>query len=383
MPRVLICDYVGLELDLDGNPNPAEVREYIVEKGGVFHSGAYDGPESAYVAERINFYYMPDLSAEADFLRLTTGGVFDAVIAAATPIPAAANFPMGGVRIGAGTGNMRSASWGGPNGIGGEAPLMNTPGTNSVATAQMVVKAMFSRRPNLPFDELHERVMAGVFDTRRDIQNYPAAKLEGQRIAVLGNGNIGSEVAAIARALRMDVVVYARERHRASIEKRGHRYAASIREAAAGADFLTIHLGLGRLDAATGRYANQAIIDADVLSRLRPNAVLVNFDRGELVNVADLEGALEASRVGDVFVDADVLLDAETGTPGGPLAPYMAMARRFRGRVTLLPHVAADTDHPSRVTGAKRAVDQIFDAIERKVVPNAVGEIPLGYTVSE
>jgi hypothetical protein len=41
------------------------------------------------------------------------------VIAAATFLPKESMFECGGVRIGAGTGNMGSASWGGGNGEGG------------------------------------------------------------------------------------------------------------------------------------------------------------------------------------------------------------------------------------------------------------------------
>lgn len=66
------------------------------------------------------------LSTEEEILRETDQGQYDALIAAATFIPAGAKFRLGGVRIGTGTGNMGSASWGGPNGEGGEAPLMNT-----------------------------------------------------------------------------------------------------------------------------------------------------------------------------------------------------------------------------------------------------------------
>ena len=48
------------------------------------------------------------------------GGRYDAVIAAATPLPKDAVFSHGGVRIGAGTGNMACACWGGGNGMGGQ-----------------------------------------------------------------------------------------------------------------------------------------------------------------------------------------------------------------------------------------------------------------------
>ena len=46
----------------------------------------------------------------------------------------------------------------------------------------------------------------------------------------------------------------------------------------------------------------------------------------------------------------------------------------------LLPHAAADTEHISRVEGAKQAVDQIFSVIKLKKVINLKGDLPEGYT---
>jgi hypothetical protein len=55
------------------------------------------------------------------------------------------------------------------------------------------------------------------------------------------------------------------------------------------------------------------------------------------------------------------------------------LSARYPGKVELLPHVAADTDHPTRVAGARQAIDQIFDAIRFKVVRNLKGSLPEGY----
>ena len=42
------------------------------------------------------------------------------------------------------------------------------------------------------------------------------------------------------------------------------------------------------------------------------------------------------------------------------MVPYREMEVRHRGKMELLPHAAADTEHLSRVEGAKQAVDQQF-----------------------
>ena len=109
----------------------------------------HDGPlldRNALERGRIHFFFQPDLSTEEELLAATEDGRYDAIIAAATFIPAGSTFREGGVRIGAGTGNMGSRSWGGGDG-GGTAPLMNTPSFNSRATAQMVLKAMLKVLP--------------------------------------------------------------------------------------------------------------------------------------------------------------------------------------------------------------------------------------------
>ncbi len=376
--KVLIADLVGLRFGADGKPDHGEVKAHIEEKGEVFHDGPHAGERLE--TGRIHFFYCPHLSTEAEILAAAGDGRYDALIAAATFIPKDAVFPLGGVRIGAGTGNMGSASWGGGNGEGGKAPLMNTPGINSRATAQMVMKAILRVLPDLSVEELHRRVSEGGFDTGRDLKDYPTAKLEGRTMAVLGYGNIGREVARLARAFGMRVTVHARPRHRAWIEAEGLVFAETPIVAAEGADVLSVHVGLGRLDPETGRHANAGLVGDAVLGALRPGAVLVNYDRGEVVDAEALDRALASGRVRHAAIDADLFRDEASGALSGPMVPYIALADRHPGRLELLPHAAADTDHPSRVAGACQAVDQIVDVIRHRRVVNRKGDLPEGYS---
>jgi lactate dehydrogenase-like 2-hydroxyacid dehydrogenase/phosphoserine aminotransferase len=375
---VLIADLLGLRMGANNSPDSGEIAAYIREKGGEFHLGPLQD-RKALAGGKIHFFYQPGLSTEAELLGCTAEGEYDALITAATFIPKQSVFPLGGVRIGAGTGNMGSNSWGGPDGAGGVAPLMNTPGINSRATAQMAMKALMKVVPNLPVDELHGRTVAGKFDTGRDLKDFPTAKLEGQKLAVLGYGNIGREVAKLAKAFGMRVCVYAREAHREWIEAEGFEYADSPIKAATDANVLSVHVGLGRLDASTGKFSNAGLVNHEVLSGLSDGAVLINYDRGELVDIDALDAALLAGKVSYASIDADIFSDADNGALRGPLVPYLPLSERYPGKLELLPHVAADTDHPTRVAGAKQAVDQIYDAIQFKAVRNLKGALPEGY----
>jgi lactate dehydrogenase-like 2-hydroxyacid dehydrogenase/phosphoserine aminotransferase len=374
--KVLIADAIGLRFDRDGRLDHSELAAYVDEKGGVFHEGSVKG-KSVADDGKIHFFYQPHLSTADEILAETDQGQYDALIAAATFIPSAAKFRLGGVRIGTGTGNMGSASWGGPNGEGGEALLMNTPGINSRATAQMAFKALLKVLPDLPVNELHSRVVNNDFDTGKNLAEYPTEKLEGKKIAILGYGNIGRALARIAKAFQMDVVIYARPSHRDNILAEGYEYADSAAAAAKGADVLSVHLGLGKQNPETGMFSNAGFVGREVLSALNDRAVLLNYDRGELVDVAALDEALTSGKVRHAAIDADVFKTADGVT--GPMKPYLSLLPKHADRLELLPHAAADTDHPTRVAGAKQAVDQIVDAIRNRLATNPKGDLPDGY----
>lgn len=372
--RVLICDAIGLKFNDEGVADISAVRAHIEMRGGVFHFDGEPPPQDG----KIHFHYLPQLSTAAEILPLTDHGQFDAVIAAATFIPMESIFKMGGVRIGAGTGNMGSASWGGGSGVGGAAPLMNTPSFNSRATAQMALKALLHFMPDLPFEEMHKRSVAGEFDTGKNLAQFPTEKVEGKTIAILGYGNIGREMALLARALGMHVKIFARAKHKIWIESEGFIFSETVEAAAIGADVLSVHIGLGASDAASGKFANEGLVSSAALGAMNFGATLINFDRGECVDANALRVAMACGQVRFAAIDADIFVGADSAI-SGPLKPYLPLAKEFGSRILLLPHAAADTCHTSRVEGAKQAVDQIIDCLKNQRVTNLKGDLPPGY----
>jgi len=374
--KVLVADLVGLKFDADGNPDHSAVKAHAESQGAHWHDQS--AKAAGDLEAGIHFFYQPGLSTHDELIAEAGDGQYDATIAAATFYPAETKFPLGGVRIGAGTGNMGSASWGGGNGDGGDAPLMNTPSFNSRATAHMAIKALLKVTPDLDVAKLHERVCAGDFDTGKNLCEYPTEKLEGKTMAVIGFGNIGREVALLAQGFGINVKIYAREQHRDWIESEGFTYAATLVDAATGADFLSPHTGLGA--ATGGSFANAGLIGGDVLNAMNDGAVVVNYDRGEVIDANALDAALASGKVRYAAIDADLFKNSETGDLSGPMLPYLSVQKNHPGKMELLPHAAADTEHRSRVEGAKQAVDQILDVIRFKSVMNLKGDLPAGYT---
>ncbi len=186
-------------------------------------------------------------------------------------------------------------------------------------------------------------------------------------------------MAKLAQAFGMRVAVHARPRHKDWIESEGFEFAPTPEDAARGADVISPHTGLGPLNAATGKFANANVVNAAVLAQLNDGAIVINYDRGECVDAAALDAALASGKVRYAAIDADIFVDAETGAITGPMAPYLAVDKKYPGRLELLPHAAADTEHVSRVEGAKQAVDQIIACIRYKEVVNLKGDLPDGY----
>ncbi|NQZ10579.1 MAG: phosphoglycerate dehydrogenase, partial [Algicola sp.] len=122
------------------------------------------------------------------------------------------------------------------------------------------------------------------------------------------------------------------------------------------------------------------VIDDEVFAVMSAGAVLVNYDRGELVDIKALDRALSSGKIRFAAIDADMFKDPHTGQVSGPMLPYLDIYPSHVGKMQLLPHAAADTEHYSRVEGAKQAVDQIFEVIQHQKVVNLKGDLPPGYT---
>ena len=372
--KVLVADLVGLKFDKKGNPDHSAVKAHAEAKGAKWHD--HSASKTSNLEAGIHFFYEPGLSTNDELIAEAGNGQYDAIIVAATFLPADCRFAHGGVRIGAGTGNMGSLSWGGGNGEGGEAPLMNTPSFNSRATAQMAIKGMLKVAPDLDVTDMHKRVCAGDFDTGKNLCEYPTEKLEGKTMAIFGYGNIGREVAILASSFGMKINVYARKTHKEWIESEGFTWAASPVEAATDADFLSPHTGLGAAKGNT--FENAGLVNADVLDAMNDDAVIVNYDRGEIIDANALDTALASGKVRYAAIDADLFKKSD-GELFGPMVPYLPIEKKHPGKLELLPHAAADTEHLSRIEGAKQAINQIMDVIQYKSVMNLKGDLPDGY----
>ncbi|WP_045726800.1 D-2-hydroxyacid dehydrogenase family protein [Xanthomonas sp. GPE 39] len=131
-------------------------------------------------------------------------------------------------------------------------------------------------------------------------------RLEGLTLGVWSYGKIGRRVAAYGRAFGMRVQVWGSEDTCAHARADGFEIAASRAALFADSDVLSLHR---RLVAAT---RHQIVLD-DLL-RMKPDALLVNTSRAELLAPGALQAALAAGRPGQAALDVfeqEPLLDPQ------------------------------------------------------------------------
>lgn len=167
-------------------------------------------------------------------------------------------------------------------------------GRSAPALAEHAMMFMLAINANLRgFEEAQRAHRWGGVEGSRDLR-----ALYGKTVAILGVGATAKELAVRAKAFGMTVLGYRRREaevppafDRIYCTDRGETL-APILEAA---DFIVLAINLSD--------ATHHLIGAEELARMKPNAVIVNLSRGEVIDEAALVDALYARRIGGAGLD--------------------------------------------------------------------------------
>jgi D-3-phosphoglycerate dehydrogenase len=244
--------------------------------------------------------------------------------------------------------------------------VSNCPGKNAIAVAELAFGLMLALDRRIPENTADLR--AGKWNK----QEYSKARgLYGRTLGLLGIGSIGQEMVRRAAGFGLPVVLWSRrfdgeDRPMSEEEARSLGVESALRtiaidlapspaEVAARADILSVHVALGP--------ETKGMVNAAILSKLRPGAIFINTSRGEVVDEAALAAAVKERgiRAGlDVFAAEPA---AATGT--------------FQDHIVDLPgisathHIGASTEQSQEAIAAE-TVRIIRSYKETGRVPNVV-----------
>jgi D-3-phosphoglycerate dehydrogenase len=205
--------------------------------------------------------------------------------------------------------------------------VSNCPGKNAIAVAELAFGLILALDRRIP-DNVAE-LRAGKWNKK---EYSKAQGLHGKTLGLLGIGSIGQEMIRRAAGFGMPIVLWSRrfdgqQRPLSEQDARELGVENALRmvsidlaptpgDVAARADIVSVHLALGA--------ETRNVIDAALLGRMKPGAMLINTARGEVVDHAALAAAVRGKglRVGlDVFANEPAAVtgdftDALVALPG-------------------------------------------------------------------
>lgn len=223
--------------------------------------------------------------------------------------------------------------------------VMNTPGANTVATAEHTIALLLALCRHVP--QAHASLKAGQWDRKR----FTGTQLYRKTIGIVGMGRIGARVAIRCQAFGMEVITYDpylsdEVAHDLKVKR------VDLPELLASSDFITLHAALTP--------DTEKMIDAKAIAQMKDGVRIVNAARGALI---DEEALVEGLKSGKI---AGAALDVFTCEPLPPDSPLLAL-----DNVVVTPHLAASTGEAQRDVGTQ-IVDQMLDALRGHDYRNAL-----------
>jgi len=256
---------------------------------------------------------LQDAVAHAEALIVRSDKVDAEVLAAAPKLKIV-------VRAGAGYDNIDC-----PTAREKEVVVMNTPGQNSNAVAELAFAMMLYRARN--------------FFTPK-----AGSELRMKTIGIHAYGNVGHYVAQIAKGFGMTVLAYDPFVKKEVMEKAGVTPVGSVEELYEKSDYVSLHLP--KMKETLG------FVNETLLKRMKKNAVLVNTARKEVVDEEALQKVLEERP------DLSYLSD---------IAPNCAeaLAARFPERVWFTPKKMGAQTNEANINAGVAAAKQIVAYFEK------------------
>ncbi len=222
--------------------------------------------------------------------------------------------------------------------------VMNTPGANAVAVAELTLGLMLAMVRSIP------RANASMHACKWDKKSLQGSELRGKTLGIVGCGRIGLEVARRARAFGMELIGY--DPFIAPVIARENGITlVPIDEIFSESDFLSLHVGLTP--------QTEGLINKHSIAIMKKGVRIVNCARGELIVDEALVEAIQSGHVAGAALDvfrSEPLKDS----------PYFEL-----DNVLLSPHIAGSTDEAQEAIGIQLA-NQVRDYLKLGVVQNAV-----------
>lgn len=220
--------------------------------------------------------------------------------------------------------------------------VFNAPYSNTRSVAELIIGLAIMLIRRIP--DKNKAAHEGIWS--KDAKG--SHELRGKTLGIIGYGNIGSQVSVLAEAFGMKVMFY-------DVETRlplgNATDAKSLKEVLAAADIVSLHVP------ETPQTKN--LINKNTIRQFKKGAILLNYARGEVVELPALAKALKDGFLSGAAIDV---------FPSEPEKNGDAFSTPLQGisNVILTPHIGGSTEEAQQNIGEDVSV-KLFNYLEKGI----------------
>lgn len=164
--------------------------------------------------------------------------------------------------------------------------VFNAPYSNTRSVAELIISLSVMLIRRIP--DKNMAAHRGIWMK----ESKGSHELRGKTLGIIGYGNIGSQVSVLAEALGMHVIYYDIE---TKLPLGNAEQKASLEDLMAGSDIITLHVPASA--------STKGMITKDVIAQAKKGAILLNYARGNVVDLEALRDALLEERLSGAAID--------------------------------------------------------------------------------
>ncbi len=205
--------------------------------------------------------------------------------------------------------------------------VFNAPYSNTRSVAELVIGSAIMLIRRIP--DKNKAAHNGIW-MKEASGSY---ELRGKTLGIIGYGNIGSQVSVLAESLGMKVIFYDVE---TKLPLGNAADMRSLKEVLSHSDVITLHV--------PENPTTKNLINKTNLKYCKKGAIIINYARGEVIQLADLKKALESGQIGGAAVDVFPVEPEKNGD-------HFETPLQGLSNVILTPHIGGSTEEAQQNIG--------------------------------
>jgi len=183
-------------------------------------------------------------------------------------------------------------------------------------------------------------------------------EMRGKTLGIVGYGNIGSQVSVMAEAMGMDVIYYDIE---SKLPHGNARQVRSLKELFRRSNIVTLHV--------PSEASTRNMINEDMLAHFKKGSILINYSRGDVVDLGALKNALTNGQLSGAAVDVFPEEPEKNG------AQFSSVLQNIPN-VILTPHIGGSTEEAQLNIGLD-VTSKLLNYLEKGVTTGSHSVPPL------